>query len=205
MTNKPRPGWLNPASLPQTLLEGDLDFYPDAILPADDLFSLLFNEIPWQQGFITLYGNRHKIPRLQCWMADSGLDYRYSGENLVPVNWTATLRDLCNELNQHFDLQLNSVLCNLYRNGNDSMGWHADDEPELGYQPRIMSLTLGSERDFALRRTGSTKQAGKLLLPSGSVLDMKPGMQSRWQHAVPRRRGISSPRINLTFRQIILS
>ena len=203
LTNNRASVWLAPASRPQTLLDGDLDFYPHAIHQPERLFRQLLDEIPWQQGSISLYGKRHPIPRLQCWMAGPGLDYRYSGENLTATAWTSTLAQLRAELNQRFDLRLNSVLCNLYRDGNDSMGWHADNEPELGPRARILSLTLGSERDFALRHSGESRQAGLLALPDGSLLDMKPGMQQRWQHAVPKRKRLAGARINLTFRCIL--
>lgn len=188
---------------PQSLLDGDLDFYPGAIADSRQLFQQLLATVPWQQGFITLYGRRHCIPRLQAWIGDPGLTYRYSGESLTPLPWNEPLQQLCTELNRHFGLQLNSVLCNLYRHGQDSMGWHSDDEAELGPAPRILSLTLGCERDFALRRRGSSRQYGVLALPDGSLLDMKPGMQSRWQHALPRRQRLHEARINLTFRELL--
>jgi alkylated DNA repair dioxygenase AlkB len=187
----------------ETLLDGLLDFYPQAVNEPDKLLRELLHSVPWSQGSILIYGREHRIPRLQCWIADNGLDYTYSGKQLPITPWQPLLSTIRSELNRDFNLQLNSVLCNLYRNGQDSMGWHSDDEKELGEKPGIISITLGAERDFALRRTGSSRQAGKIALPSGSLLYMKPGMQTLWQHAVPRRAGITQPRINLTFREII--
>tara|TARA_Y100001001_G_scaffold162030_1_gene187696 strand:+ start:401 stop:1021 length:621 start_codon:yes stop_codon:yes gene_type:complete len=185
------------------LLNGLLAYYPQAIHSPDTLYNDLAENLPWQQGSILIYGKRHKIPRLQCWIADPGLNYTYSGEQLPLTPWPPLLQQLRLELNQAFDLRLNSVLCNLYRDGQDAMGWHSDNEPELGSDPAILSVTLGAQRDFALRPTGSTRQSAKIALEDGSLLYMKAGMQSLWQHAVPRRAGIRSARINLTFREII--
>jgi len=189
---------------PEQLLDGLLDLYPQAITAPQLCFDELTQTLPWTQGTVRIYGRQHLIPRLQCWIADPGLDYTYSGEVLPISDWTPLLQRLRDELNESFSLRLNSVLCNLYRDGQDAMGWHSDDEPELGAQPGIISITLGAERDFALRPKGSNRQSGKLALPDGALLYMKPGMQNKWQHAVPRRAGIKSARINLTFREIIV-
>lgn len=188
------------AANPETLLEGDLDFYPDAIQNPDSLLARLLAELPWQSDTLVVYGKEHVIPRLQCWIGDDGLDYRYSGKRFRPLPWHPLLRQLQQDLQQQLGLGFNSVLCNLYRNGDDGMGWHADDEPELGPAPVIASITLGACRDFALRRVGTTRQWGKLPLNHGSLLIMNAGMQQRWQHAVPKRAGIHQPRINLTYR-----
>ncbi len=187
----------------ETLLDGLLDFYPQAIRHNQALLAQLRQTLPWSQDSVFLYGRTHRIPRLQCWIADPGVEYSYSGKQLINHPWPETLNRLRDELNKAFGLQLNSVLCNLYRDGQDSMGWHSDDEPELGPDPGIISVTLGAERDFSLRLKGTTRQNSKLALPDGSLLYMKPGMQRRWEHAVPKRAGVSSARINLTFREII--
>ena len=201
MINKPL---LNPVRLPaqDVLGNGLLMLYPQAINNPAGLFQALMQEIVWQEGFVTLYGKRHKIPRLQAWYGDTGIRYRYSGETLQTTAWTPVLQALRDECQQSFSLPLNSVLCNLYRNGQDSMGWHSDDEAELGVAPRILSLSLGAPRDFALRPRGSTRQHTVVNLPDGSLLDMRPGLQESWQHALPKRAGITDARINLTFRFI---
>lgn len=188
----------------ETLLAGDLDYYPQAISPAhaDPLLQQLLAELPWQSDRITVYGKEHTIPRLQCWLGDSGLAYTYSGKRLQTLPWHPLLHSLAQELQNLLQRPFNSVLCNRYRNGNDGMGWHADDEPELGPAPCIVSVSLGAERDFALRRKGETRQWGKLPLAHGSLVVMNSGMQSRWQHAVPKRAGIAAERINLTFRYL---
>ena len=195
----------NPLQYAEILLDGLLEYYPQAIRAdaADLMYQQLLQEIPWQSSSIVLYGREHTIPRLQSWHGDPDTGYRYSGKTLTPLPWTPLLNQLRTWLNNEFSVNLNAVLCNLYRDGNDCMGWHADDEPELGMQPEIWSLSFGASRDFALRRIGSTRQSGLLLLQHGSLLTMKAGMQSHWQHSLPRRRGCTAPRINLTFRYVI--
>lgn len=189
---------------PESLLDGDLDYYPDAlgIGDADRLLTTLQAELPWESARITVYGKEHVIPRLQCWLGDPGLWYIYSGKRLDTLPWHPQLREMAIELQQWLGQPFNSVLCNRYRHGDDGMGWHADDEPELGQDPCIVSVSLGATRDFALRRRGETRQWGKLPLQHGSLVVMNSGMQSRWQHAVPKRAGIAAERINLTFRYL---
>lgn len=196
--------WRFRPEAPESLLDGLLHYYPALLEPqqAAILYQLLLQEIPWQQGRVVIYGREHIIPRLQAWHGDPGICYTYSGKTLHADPWTPTLQIICQQLNQLTGLQLNAVLCNLYRDGQDCMGWHADDERELGENPRILSLSLGAERDFALRRKGSSRQSGLLSLASGSLLDMQPGMQHQWQHSLPKRARVLQPRINLTFRTI---
>ena len=170
---------------------------------SDSLLSRLQSDIAWQQPSLTIYGKRHPIPRLQAWMGNRAHTYRYSGTDFTSVTWPDYLASLAKDLSQIAGVEFNSVLLNLYRNGQDSMGWHSDDEPELGETPVIASLSLGAERDFTLRPSGATRQAYSLPLQHGSLLIMKAGMQSDWQHALPRRARVSEPRINLTFRKII--
>ena len=188
---------------PEPLLEGDMLLYPDAILEPELLYQNLQSKVSWQSGEIRLYGRTHRIPRLQCWMADAPEQYQYSGQSLTNTDWIDELTELRDELNQALGTAFNSVLCNFYRTGEDSMGWHSDDEPELGPSPVIASVTLGATRDFAVRQRGATKQHSVLPLPHGSLLVMQSGMQTRWQHALPKRKGIDLARINLTFREIV--
>ena len=187
------------------LLDGSMEYFPQWLSSheSDSLLSRLQSDIAWQQPSITIYGKRHPIPRLQAWMGNRAHTYRYSGTDFTSVTWPDYLASLAKDLSQIAGVEFNSVLLNLYRNGQDSMGWHSDDEPELGETPVIASLSLGAERDFTLRPSGATRQAHSLPLQHGSLLIMKAGMQSDWQHALPRRAGVSEPRINLTFRKII--
>lgn len=190
----------------QLLLEGDLLYYPTAFSAAqsDQLYQRLRGEIQWQQENIQIYGKTHRIPRLQCWIGDPQYRYRYSGKTFLPYPWPSTCQQLLNRLNAISDTRFNSTLANWYRSGMDHMGWHSDDEPELGPEAVIASFSFGDCRDFALRRVGETRQHIKIPLANGSLLLMKAGMQQRWQHALPQRKKQSSGRINLTFRKILL-
>ena len=187
------------------LLDGSMEYFPQWLSSqeSDSLLSRLQSDIAWQQPSLTIYGKRHPIPRLQAWMGNRAHTYRYSGTDFTSETWPGYLALLAATLSDTAGVQFNSVLLNLYRNGQDSMGWHSDDEPELGEAPVIASLSLGAERDFTLRPCGAARQAHSLRLEHGSLLIMKAGMQSHWQHALPRRARVTEPRINLTFRRII--
>jgi alkylated DNA repair dioxygenase AlkB len=180
----------------------DPDFLPRGM--ANKYLQQLFNDIEWRQDTLRLYGREHRIPRQHQWYADSGVSYHWSGINMQPLNWIPPLNSLRDDLRETTGLAFNSVLANLYRDGNDSMGWHSDDEQELGVEPVIASISLGAERDFHLRRKdrGTGGRARSISLPHGSLLLMCGASQRDWQHALPKRRRISKPRINLTFRLI---
>ncbi len=169
------------------------------------LFKTFTQELSWEQSQIQIYGRRLAIPRLNAWYGDPGCDYSYSGYRLPLNAWHGGLDSLRQRLQQELGLSMNSVLANLYRDGQDGVGWHADDEPELGSSPTIASVSLGQERYFHLRhRQGGSGETLKLLLPAGSLLIMAGTMQSFWQHCLPKSKKITQPRINLTFRRIML-
>ncbi|MEO7432028.1 MAG: alpha-ketoglutarate-dependent dioxygenase AlkB [Dokdonella sp.] len=163
---------------------------------------VLMHEIDWEQHHLSLFGRDVAAPRLSCWMGDADAVYTYSRTRFVPRPWTphvATLRDdLCERLGFHF----NSVLANLYRDGRDSMGWHSDDEPELGSQPLIASLSFGAQRTFRMRACATREPALSIELAHGSVLLMGGDTQTLYQHALPKRLRVTDARINLTFRMI---
>ncbi|RDE24189.1 alpha-ketoglutarate-dependent dioxygenase AlkB [Motiliproteus coralliicola] len=172
---------------------------------ADHYLAQLQQQLDWRQDRIRLFGRETPIPRLQAWYGDPGLHYRYSGLSLYAQGWPDPLLALKQQLEQQTGQRFNAVLANLYRNGVDSMGWHADDEPELGPNPVIASLSLGQPRPFQLRRRDDPTQRYELLLEHGSLLLMAGSTQHHWQHALPKRTRLNQPRINLTFRQIIQS
>ena len=168
----------------------------------EQLATHLQQALPWEQPEIQIYGRWHRIPRLQCWCGDPGADYRYSGQALPRADWTPPLqqlRQLTISLTGH---PYNSALLNLYRHGDDAMGWHADDEPELGPEPWIASWSLGQSRDFVFRAKGASRIGERVTLNNGDLLLMSPAVQKFWQHALPRRKRLKDWRINLTFRQI---
>jgi len=159
----------------------------------------LETEIDWQQDYLQMYGKRVAIPRLQAWYGDK--DYSYSGMILTAKPWLPVLLELKQQVENKCQTPFNAVLANLYRDQNDTVGWHSDDEAELGKDPVIASLSLGDERNFQLKHKYSGE---KLTIPltSGSLLIMAGATQHYWQHALPRTKKVKSPRINLTFRQI---
>ncbi|GAB4189453.1 MAG: alpha-ketoglutarate-dependent dioxygenase AlkB [Wenzhouxiangellaceae bacterium] len=179
-------------------------FLPAAIdvALADQWLTILTTELAWTQQPITLFGKQVMQPRLTAWYGEPGITYRYSGLTLTAQPWTATLTTIRQTVEMLSGARFNSVLCNYYRDGSDSMGWHADDEPELGPEPVIASLSLGASRRFVFRRRDNHRQRQVMELSHGSLLMMTGTTQRRWQHALPKTQRVSGPRINLTFRTI---
>ena len=171
-----------------------------------DLLPRLRNEVPWRQETVSVWGRSHLVPRLTCWMGDAGASYRYSGLRLQPEAWTPLVSSLRQRLEQAAGCRFHAVLLNLYRDGHDRMGWHADDEPELDPEAPIASLSLGASRCFQLRsqRPGEDgrRETIALDLGDGDLLLMDPPTQRHWQHQLPARRGVRAPRLNLTFRRL---
>ena len=166
------------------------------------LLHLFWEELTWSQYQLTLFGRRVAQPRLTAWYGDSEARYRYSGLNLIPLPWHPGLLRLRDKLEDCLQEPFNSVLANAYRDGNDSMGWHSDNEKELGKDPLVASVSLGAERRFLVRHSEQRKSSG-IWLESGSLLVMKRGCQQFYQHALPKTRKVNGLRINLTFRAIV--
>lgn len=184
---------------------GELLLYrsPNLGAPVDVLFDKLQRELHWRQEPIQLFGKRYMQPRLLAWYGDAGLSYRYSGIDHDPLPWTSTLAALCERIQGLSGARFNSVLANQYRDHRDSMGLHADDEPELGPKPVIASLSLGEERVFRLKhRHRKDLKPLRLPLSSGSLLIMRGETQDNWRHEVPKQARSCGPRINLTFRYV---
>jgi alkylated DNA repair dioxygenase AlkB len=176
---------------------GCVDYYPNWVAAADRLFRVLQREIVWEQNAVTLYGRTMPTPRLTAWMGDSA--YRYSGIVNQPVPWPEALAELRDRLRRELSVDFNSCLANLYRNGTDSMGYHSDDEPELGSRPTIASISLGERRRFELRHR-TTRERWSWDLGHGDLLVMRNESQSDYAHAVPKTSRPVGPRMNLTFR-----
>lgn len=174
-------------------------FLPDA----DACLDRLLDETPWLQGEIVVAGNRHAIPRLEAWYGDPGRSYTYSGRRLDPLPWTPRLADLRERCAAAAGEAFDSVLVNRYRTGDDAVGWHADDEPELGPQPVIASLSLGATRRFRLRRRDGRHDPVSIDLEHGDLLVMRGPTQALWEHRLTRTALPVGERVNLTFRRIV--
>ncbi len=190
----------------EILLEdaGELLLWRDFLAPerAWRLFEILHAGLDWEQEHYTLYGRRVAAPRLSAWYGDPGAVYAYSGLVHRPRSWPEPMQELKMAVEDCTGREFNGVLANLYRDGGDGMGWHADDEPELGENPVIASLSLGAERVFRVRK-GKRGKSIDILLPCGSLLLMEGAFQHHWQHCLPKTRRVTAPRINLTFRRIV--
>jgi len=186
------------------LADADLLLWPQLELDCDydALLRQLIDDTEWRQEQISVYGKPYRQPRLSAWHGE--LSYSYSGIRLEPLPWTPILRQLRRQVETLTGAEFNSVLLNYYRDGNDSMGMHSDDERELGNQPAIASLSLGETRDFVLKhRFRKDLKTFKLPLAAGSLLLMQGDTQQYWRHGINKLRRPCGARINLTFRKII--
>lgn len=169
------------------------------VVEADRMFEQLREDTDWEQERTVMYGREVRAPRLTAWYGDAS--YKYSGVTHDPRPWTRLLQELRERVEAAADRSFNSVLLNFYRDGNDSVAWHCDDEPELGRAPVIASLSLGAERVFQLKhKSRSDLPRVDIMLPHGSLLIMAGVCQSHWKHQLPKRKGLRAGRINLTFR-----
>lgn len=184
--------------------DGELYYFPRfyAFDKANAYFEKLDQSLAWQQEELFIYGRRMKVPRLTAWYGDAEARYRYSGVEHLPIPWTTELKALKTDMETACGQTFNSVLANLYRDGLDSMGCHADDEKELGANPVIASLSFGETRLLRFRHA----QRGDKLeieLAHGDLLIMAGQLQHHWRHELPKTRKPKQARINLTFRRII--
>jgi alkylated DNA repair dioxygenase AlkB len=176
-------------------------FDKDAFVNLD--VTALQSEIPWENHRIRMFGRWVDSPRLSCWMGDPQARYRYSGALFEPRPWITTIVEIRERVSAICDVSFNSVLCNLYRDGSDHMGWHRDNEPELGLQPVIASMSLGATRKFMFKRDEPGAKSLSIELTHGSLLVMKGDTQKNYKHALAKTAKPVGPRINLTFRLIV--
>ncbi|MCM4168653.1 hypothetical protein KCTC52924_02342 [Arenibacter antarcticus] len=186
------------------LPDSDIIYYPNfiSVPQADFYFDQLKNNTPWQQDTITLFGKTHPQPRLTALYGDNGKPYKYSGITMHPHKFSQELLEIRNSIQRKTEIEFSSCLLNLYRDGSDSNGWHADDEKELGKNPIIASITLGQERYFHLKHKKLKNLKHKILLQHGSLLLMKGETQHHWLHQIPKTARSVKERMNLTFRVI---
>jgi alkylated DNA repair dioxygenase AlkB len=186
--------------LPAELMDYKPAFFSKA--ECDALIQVLKTNIRWNQETIQMYGKLLNTPRLTAWYGDNSKTYAFSGKKYDPYPWTDELLFIKQRVDAAAGITFNSVLLNLYRNGNDSVAWHADDEPELGINPVIASVSFGQMRRFDVRHKANKKQRYSVDLENGSLLIMKGELQHRWEHQVPKSAKALNQRINLTFRVI---
>ena len=195
------------------LPDARLDFDPHWLTAtaADALFADLHAAIPWETHRLRIFGRELDSPRLSCWIGDPGAAYTYSRTRFEPRPWPPALAFVRARLQADLGAGFNSVLANLYRDGRDSMGWHSDDEPELGAEPVIASLSLGATRRFTLKRRADHPEPVEgrhasakfaIELPHGSLFVMRGATQHHWRHALPRTAKPCGERLNLTFRRV---
>ncbi len=183
--------------------DASICLYHDFIPPkaATELLEHLIEHVPWRQDRITIFGRPRLVPRLHQWFADEGRSYKWSGILMKATPWTSELTRIREAVSEKAGAAFNSVLVNYYRDGGDMVSWHSDDEEELGENPVIASVSLGAERDFKLRHKKIELPVVQVPLPHGSLLVMEGPTQEYWQHSLPRRKGVTKPRVNLTFRE----
>jgi alkylated DNA repair dioxygenase AlkB len=184
--------------------EADVIFYRAFFTEAQAnvFYEELYRNVSWKQEQIKLYGKLIDLPRRTAWYADEGRSYTYSGITVTPNPWMPVLREIQKEIEAVSGVIFNSVLLNLYRGERDSVAWHSDDEPELGCDPVIGSVSFGATRRLQFKHKRDKALRQKIDLPHGSFLLMRGPTQHCWMHQVPKETKPHGPRINLTFRVI---
>ena len=204
--NKSTIDWaLDPECIDHELGDGRVTLWPVAFdaATADELLVELERTIDWQHETFHLFGTARTVPRLVAWHGDPGAVYTYSGVTHVPAPWTPVLERVRARVSELSGAEFNSVLLNRYRSGRDAMGWHSDDEAELGPEPVIASVSLGATRRFRLRHRKRRDRTLSFDLPHGSLLIMSGTLQTHWMHSLARTSHPVAERINLTLRRVI--
>lgn len=186
--------------------DGTVLYFPSLVAPADRSawFESLLKNVQWKHDEVTIFGKKHITKRQVAWYGEDDFEYRYSNSSRSALPWTPQLLSLKKVVEDATNTSFNSCLLNLYNDGAEGMGYHSDDEKELGKNPVIASVSLGAERKFFLRHR-ETKLRVDVLLEDGSLLLMKDQTQHHWVHSLPKTSKVKSPRINLTFRQFQIS
>jgi alkylated DNA repair dioxygenase AlkB len=186
------------------LPDAEITYYPSFFdaAEAEAIFKELLHTVPWQQDEIKVYGKVHPQPRLTALFGNDGKPYSYSNITMQPHPWSILLQKIRFKVEDTAEVAFSTVLLNLYRDGRDSNGWHADDEKELGRDPIIASVSFGAGRYFHLKHRSDPDLKQKIFLENGSLLIMKGATQHHWLHHIPKTARPIGPRINLTFRII---
>lgn len=181
--------------------QGEVYLIHDYLSDSERMMEQIKAEVQWRNDKIKMFGKTYDQARKVSWHGDKGITYTYSKIQMVSPGWVETLKDIKKRLKKDCDFDFNSVLVNLYRSGDDYMSYHQDNEPELGENPIIASLSMGVERDFHLKHI-ETNEVIKLNLKSGDLLIMQGETQKHWKHSLPKRKRVNSERLNLTYRKI---
>lgn len=193
--------------------DGKVNDFGVLIEDSDTLYQTLLHELPWQADIVTLFGKTHITKRQIVWMGDEGLSYQYSGHTRQAVPWTKCVFHVKQLVEQQLAsigifVTFNSCLLNYYPSGSEGMGYHADDEKELGSQPIIAALSLGATRKFVFKHKKNRHENKpvkvELYLESGQLIVMHGETQSHWKHTITKTKTVSEGRISLTFRRMIL-
>lgn len=187
------------------LPDGDVKYIYDFIPFDQSIIYLkeLLSNVSWQQNKIKMFGKVYDEPRLTAWYGDKDVRYKYSGIQLDPLPWNNILKNLRDLVSKESGTNFNSALLNYYRDGQDSMGYHQDNEPELGENPTIASITFGAERTFQMKHIKDKSIKRKdIILKSGSLLIMAGTTQHYWKHQIPKTKKVIGPRLNITFREV---
>lgn len=189
----------------KSLPDAEISFYPYFFDESESnlIFEKLSNEIKWRQDKIKLYGKEMDLPRKTAWYGELDKTYKFSGIQLFPEPWTSTLLQIKTKIESIANVEFNSVMMNLYRDGKDGISWHTDAEPELGKNPTIGSVSFGDSRRFMLKHKNDKNLKTEILLTNGSFLLMSGTTQHFWKHQIPKTAKKVGARINLTFRTII--
>ncbi|MEK0423620.1 MAG: hypothetical protein RLZ95_1530 [Bacteroidota bacterium] len=185
--------------------DGEATYYGS--IYADELiyqiFTELSNNISWSNETVVMFGKEITTKRKVAFYADAGISYTYSQKTKMGMQWTPILQKVKIHIEKYTRQEYNACLLNYYHDGMEGMGWHADNEPEIAPGSSIASLSLGAIRKFSFKHKTS-KETISVVLENGSLLEMKGSLQNHWLHALPKTKKISEPRINLTFRQMLM-
>jgi len=176
-------------------------FEESALLKEEELFQKLKEEIAWKQDEVVMFGKKITMRRLSAWYGDQPFEYIYSQVSHRALPWKDTLAKIKKQTEDTCGETYNSCLLNFYHDGDDAMGWHSDNEPELDQLSSIASISLGAERKFAFKHK-RTKETVSVFLPHSSILLMKAPTQEHWLHTLRKSKMITEPRVNLTFRNV---
>jgi len=189
---------------PNILPHDGIALYYDKIIADDQvkqLYDALFNNIHWENERVIMFGKEIITKRKVAFFSDPSISYRYASKTKIGLPWTSSLLTIKNRVESITKESYNACLLNLYHNGEESMGWHSDNEKEIITNSSIASLSLGASRKFSFKNK-ETKESVSIELANGSLLEMKGSVQTHWWHALVKSKKVTDGRINLTFRQM---